>query len=167
MHFHLTYFPFSLHSDGHFLELYSVTEPVLVWSLLKKVLVSSSEILVFFFAFATSKRRASGKRKQAPILLPNLRLESKSIKSFVPFWNEMYLMHYEHQASLCSVISKLSRRGCWFFSPSQMLSTLPGRQTVKACVSKAWNTGICEDTQISLAVLAEGERGVHRQQKMA
>lgn len=38
-----------------------------------------------------------------------------------------------------------------------MLSTLQGMQTVKACVSKAWNTGICEDTQISLAVLAERE----------
>lgn len=36
---------------------------------------------------------------------------------------------------------------------------LPGRQTVKAGMSKAWNTGICEDTQISLAVLAEREMG--------
>lgn len=30
---------------------------------------------------------------------------------------------------------------------------LPSGQTVKACMSKAWISGICEDPQISLAVL--------------
>lgn len=130
---------------------------ILAWVILSKVVVCISEILVLCSRFCHIKKKNKWKMQTVTYLLTNLRSVSKSINAIVPFWNEMCPMHYGRQASLCSIISKLSRRGCCFFFP--LLSTLPDRQTVKACVSKAWNTGICEDTQISLAALAERETG--------
>lgn len=70
------------------------------------------------FCICLSNKKHKWKMQTGSYLLTHLRPESKSINAIVPFWNEMYLMHYRQQASLCKVISKLSRRGCWVFFPS-------------------------------------------------
>lgn len=108
IHFHLTYFPDS--SDSHFIALYTVDKWFWTGLCFEKFWWNSCLV----FVFATLKRRTSGKCKQAPTLLTHLRSESESMNGIVAFGNEMYLL-YGQQASLCSIISKLSRKGCCLF----------------------------------------------------
>lgn len=62
------------------------------------------------------------------------RLQRSAENRVLLVWKEMLLLG--QPASFCSIISKLSRSGC-FLSCPKCVFTLPSRQTAKACMSKA------------------------------
>lgn len=122
-----------LRLDRHFIEHSSLGKMVLVWITLKSFQKFFSCLL---FALGTSKRRSSGKCRQTPIYALIWGHEANQLKALSHFLNETCPMHYERQARLCSIISKLSRRGYrFFFSLHWTLSTLPGRQAIRACMT--------------------------------
>lgn len=97
-----------IHSDKHFIELCSLDKMLWAWIIFSKVLVSLSKISYW-------NKKNEWKMQTGTSLLTNFRSESASMNGIVLFWKEMDPTHYGQQASFCSVISKLLRRGCWFF----------------------------------------------------
>lgn len=116
-----------LHLDRHFIEHSSLGKMALVWITLKS---SQKFFSCLVFTLGTSKRRSSGKYRQTPIYALIWGHEANQLKALSHFWNEMCPMHYERQARLCSIISKLSRRGYRFFFFFSSLNTFHApRQT--------------------------------------
>lgn len=100
--------------------------------LLKSWSLSPKFLSVCVFA-ASQKKRTSGKYKPAPIYSLIWDLKVNQLMALSLFWNELYPMHYGRQASVCSVISKLSRRGCWVFIPLCFPRCQADRQWKPAC----------------------------------
>lgn len=119
---------------------------------------------------SSSKRWTGGKCKQALFLLANLGSESKSISGIVPFGMRRSQCIRDRERGLCSVICKLSRRGCWFlFLPPPPSKFFPCCQAYRQ-----WKPA-CRKLEILASVRTsksswrfwQRERRVHRQQKMA